>query len=210
MNGYKHAGFLLLTLIFSLWIKPYYETNSKSETIFDSLSDYLISFFKEPEKLLNVLLTISLLLSVRFSYQESKKDIRYSYSNAKEMANFIISHKLDDKKYSISAHSADKGKTVLYYLQNQKQFYYPGLDSYGSHMWWNKKMGIGEKCSLETAFLRTKEKFIDKENILFLSDKPLKESSSGYELLYYTKSRNEFVKDEEFFLYELLRSEKAQ
>ena len=43
MGGYRHAGFLLMTLIFSLWIKPYYEIEKESEVIYDSLFSYVIS-----------------------------------------------------------------------------------------------------------------------------------------------------------------------
>ena len=41
---------------------------------------------------------ISLILSVKFSIQESKKEIKYSFSNAKEMSGFILANGYDDDK----------------------------------------------------------------------------------------------------------------
>lgn len=203
MGGHRHAGFLLLTLIFALWIKPFYQTNSISEKVYESLSDYSLSFFKEPEKLLQVALTISLILSVKFSLQESKKEIKYSFSNAKEMSQYILANGYDDEKYTISTHNPDRGKTILYFLKNKKTLYYPALDSFGSHMWWNKKMSQAGLLEMDDMVEKTRKEFSGKDNILFLSDTLLKEDNERYELIYATTSRIEFVKDENFYLYKL-------
>ncbi|MBP7284171.1 MAG: hypothetical protein KBA66_21480 [Leptospiraceae bacterium] len=197
MGGYRHAGFLLMTLIFSLWIKPYYEIEKESEVIYDSLFSYVIS------KLFYILFIISLLFSLRFSYKESKKEILYSYSNAKEMSEYILANGYDSDDYIIVAHNLDRGKTILYYLKNKKTFYYPALDSFGSYMLWDKKMSNAVKLKVQDMLPKTREKFAGKENILFLSDTELKENKEEYDLLYKTQRRNEFVRDEEFFLYKL-------
>ncbi len=203
MHGYRHAGFLFITLIFALWIKSYYEINPKPETVYDSLSDYILSFIQKPEKLFWTLLTVSLLVSVRFSFQEAKKDILYSFSNAKEMSEFILANGYDSDKYLFSAHSADNCKTVLFYLKNTKKFYYPGIDSFGSHMLWDAKMGIGEKMSRVEALYKTQDKFKGQDNILYLTDHNFGETNKDLTLLYKTKSRNEFKKEEEFYLYQV-------
>ncbi len=202
MNGHRHAGFLLITIVLALWIKPYYDTPRK-EVIYDSLLDFCMSFIKQPEKLFNLILTISLIVSVRFSFQESLKDIRYSYSNAKEMSEFILENGYDNDKFIISTHKPDNGKTVLYFLKNKKSFYYPSLDSFGSHMWWDKKMSESAALKVEDMVTKTRSEFIGKENILFLSDTELGEDKDHYDLLYFTKKRIEFIKDENFFLYKL-------
>ena len=203
MGGHRHAGFLLIALIFSLWLKKYYEINEKSEPIYESLFEYILSFLKDSEKILNVVITISLIISIRYSYQESLKDIRYSFSNAKEVADFMSSNNIDNENSIVSAFGADRGKTVLFYLRNIKKFYYPGFDSFGSHMLWNKAMVSGEQLGHQAAIKKTMEKFSKEDNLFFLSDKKISTETKGSELIYNTKLRNEFIKDEEFYLYRI-------
>ncbi len=203
MTGHRHAGFLLLTIVFALWIKPHYETIPKPENIYNSLSEYCFSFIKEPEKLFQIMLTISFLVSLRYSYQESVKDILYSYSNVKEVSEYIMANGYDSDKYIIATHNPDRGKAILYYLKNKKTLYYPALESFGSHMWWTKKNSEAGPMDLDDVVNATREKFKGQNDILFLSDTELREDKDRYELIYITKSRVEFVKDENFFLYKL-------
>ncbi len=126
MSGFRHAGFFLLFFLFSLWIFPYYE-KQEIEKVYDSLGDFFLSIFKEKKKLLHLLLLISAFYSIRFSIQEARKDILYSFSNAKEMSEFIIANGYDSDKYIFSAQSADNCKTVLFYLKNKKNFIIQGL-----------------------------------------------------------------------------------
>ena len=64
-------------------------------------------------------------------------------------------------------------------------------------------MSNAVKLKVQDMLPKTREKFAGKENILFLSDTELKENKEEYDLLYKTQRRNEFVRDEEFFLYKL-------
>ena len=53
---------------------------------FKSIKDYL----RKPLVLLNLFFVLSLLTSTKFAFQELRKDILFSYSNAKEMAEFMV------------------------------------------------------------------------------------------------------------------------
>jgi hypothetical protein len=116
------------------------------------------------------------------------------------MASFIKKEGLDKTENIFATESADKGKTVLFYLENQKQFYFPVISDYGSHMLWNRTMVEGEKMDVEIALNNSIEKFKDKEKIYFISTTPLSVKASR-KLLYQTQERNEFAKDENFYLY---------
>ena len=158
----------MFSFLFAYWIQAYYrsEENTFKEFAFKSVKDYL----RKPLVLLNLFLVLSLLTSTKFAFQEIRKDILFSYSNAKEMAEFMVANKYDSTKNTIVAHGADSGKTVLFYLKNTKEFYYPGIDSFGS---------------------------------LFLTGTPLSDTGKAGELLYRTSKRNEFIKEEEYYLYRL-------
>ncbi|MBK9503590.1 MAG: hypothetical protein IPO06_30265 [Leptospiraceae bacterium] len=192
INGYRHAGFILFSFLFSFWIREHFEDNEglpvKSQKIITIRNIILL------------LLAISLMQSIQFAWKETRKDIRYVYSNAKEMASFIKKEGLDKTENIFATESADKGKTVLFYLENQKQFYFPVISDYGSHMLWNRTMVEGEKMDVEIALNNSIEKFKDKEKIYFISTTPLSVKASR-KLLYQTQERNEFAKDENFYLY---------
>ena len=191
----------MFSFLFAYWIQAYYrsEENTFKEFAFKSVKDYL----RKPLVLLNLFFVLSLLTSTKFAFQELRKDILFSYSNAKEMAEFMVANKYDSTKNTIVAHGADSGKTVLFYLKNTKEFYYPGIDSFGSYNHWDKKAWNSERIKLEEAFLIGKEKFKDRSDTLFLTGTPLSDTGKAGELLYRTSKRNEFIKEEEYYLYRL-------
>lgn len=201
IRSYRHAGFVFFSFLFAYWIRAYYRSDEDTgkEIAFHSLKEYL----RKPLVLLNVFLVLSLLTSTKFAFQEIRKDILFSYSNAKEMAEFMIANKYDSTKNTVVAHGADSGKTVLFYLKNTKEFYYPGIDSFGSYNHWDKKAWNSERIKLEEAFLIAKEKFKDRSDTLFLTGTPLSDTVKAGELLYQTSKRNEFIKEEEYYLYRL-------
>ncbi|HNN79880.1 MAG TPA: hypothetical protein PKL30_13430, partial [Leptospiraceae bacterium] len=189
INGYRHGGFVFLTFLVTLWIYA----SEKKETSFSSTNKYF--------NLRNILLffsVISLSQSIPFGWKETRKDIRYSFSNAKEMASFIKQNDLDKVENIFSVENADKAKTILFYLQNQKQFYFPVIKSFGSHMLWNKVMVDGEIRPSYSHLDHTIEKFRNQNNIYFISSNPIQDEHLN--LLYQTKDRNEFIADENFFL----------
>jgi hypothetical protein len=185
-------GFILFSFLFSFWIREHYEDK-------EALPENRQKIFTIRNMVL-LLLAISLMQSIQFAWKETRKDIRYVYSNAKEMASFIKKEGLDKSENVFATESADKGKTVLFYLEKQKQFYFPVISDYGSHMLWNRTMVEGEKMDVEIALNHSIEKLKDKEKIYFISTKPLSQKDSR-KLLYQTQERNEFAKDENFYLY---------
>ena len=70
-------------------------------------------------------------------------------------------------------------------------------------MLWNKTMVEGESMDVEIALNKSIENFKDKEVIYFISCHPVSDSALR-KLLYQTQERNEFVKDENFYLYSIL------
>ena len=51
-------------------------------------------------------------------------------------------------------------------MENQKQFYFPVISDYGSHMLWNRTMVEGEKMDVEIALNNSIEKLKDKPDML--------------------------------------------
>jgi hypothetical protein len=136
--------------LFSFWIREHYEDK-------EALPENRQKIFTIRNMVL-LLLAISLMQSIQFAWKETRKDIRYVYSNAKEMASFIKKEGLDKSENVFATESADKGKTVLFYLEKQKQFYFPVISDYGSHMLWNRTMVEGEKIDVEIALKNTRLK----------------------------------------------------
>lgn len=193
INGYRHGGFVLLTFIATLWI---YLSDTKEMTTVS----YSNKFFNLRNTLL-IFGVISLSQSISFGWKETRKDIRYSFSNAKEMANFIKQNNLDNNENIFSVENADKAKTILYYLQNQKQFYFPVIKTFGSHMLWNKTMVDGEIRPKYSHLAHTLENFKNQKNVYFIASSPIQDEH--LQLLYQTKDRNEFIIDENFYLYQV-------
>ncbi|HMW04050.1 MAG TPA: hypothetical protein PK079_02375 [Leptospiraceae bacterium] len=200
MRSYRHAGFVLFAFLFAYWIYYTYSERIISNSL---ILDIRKKEFYQSENILQVLFIFSLLISIQFSFQTAKKDFLYSFSNAKEMAEFIKKEKLDDIENKIATHSADSGKTVLFYLDSIHSFYFPASDRFGSFNPWDKKAWKGEEMEGEKAYAITMEKFKNVENVYYLASSALPEFTKGATLLYKTKNRNEFIKEEEFYLYKL-------
>jgi hypothetical protein len=198
MYEYRHAGFVFLSFFTSYWL---YNLNSKSNFNFINLNN----LFKL-KKLTLLTFLFSLFISLEFSFEKSMHEYLYSYSNAIEMANYIKKNNLDSNSNRFGVHSADKGKTILFYLNETKIFYYPFYDRFASHMLWNKEQFVseGRTCLEAVQIFNKKFQGETKYNYYFISSSFLPKNTN-YQLVYSTQNLISpyFMGDEQFHLYKV-------
>lgn len=138
MNDYRHGGFIFISFIASYWMFLDLETRNKVGSLtVNFLGIHSLVFFN---------LLISLLFSLLFTYESSKNDYNDAFSGSLEFANKLKELGLDNEKSYFVVHNPDNAKTLLIYLNQTKNFYFPCEDRIGSFMRWNSKM---YKCSRE-------------------------------------------------------------
>jgi hypothetical protein len=170
----RHHGLILIIVLFSLWIREYYDDSQKKR----SGIQLSIDFTKFSIMLINACLALSLLYSLKIQYIEYK----YIFSGAKKMADFIAANRLDHS--IIVAHRSVGSASLLPYLPG-KQFWYADTESYGTFVIYNKKHLACRYISNDETISRAEKTFPNKSNLLLLVTKPLDFSKShGFKLLY--------------------------
>jgi len=201
-GGVRHAGFILLVLLYSLWISrkiPNVEWGKiipAWPTLFQR---------KRMTRLGYYFLTVSFLVSSVQAIRFWNFDLRNNFSDAMQMAQFLISRKLD--KRIIAANPPFPAEAILPHIENL-QFWYPGYSAFKTHMTWDntyvQAMGLSNHLALE----RVKRNFPNwnhsTEGVLILLNKPMKNPHEvGYTLLFKTDGVA-FLhhENDQFFLYE--------
>lgn len=177
MGGVRHGGIVLLTVIGALWM-------ARVDTPLNG------------DRAVMLLLSVALAVGCISSVRSWSDDVRYPYSGAKELADYLRRTGL--ARYEIAAHRPPHGEAVLPYLP-RKKFYYAGMQQYGSYMLWNagynRAYGMYDHQAAELA----REHFGDRPFLLLLT-RPLGRKADGYRLLYTTAVPfRQF--DEQYFLY---------
>lgn len=204
-GGARHYGLILIALVFCHWISAHYHSGQSILAACKSLRNnwlngvYIIQC---------ILLMVSLLFSGHAALHEWKREIKYGFSGAKEMANYLIGNNLDT--LTIAAHKAPHTAAVLPYLRT-KQFWYPAEERYGSNMLWNANYRKCINVSYPVALERIKKNFADRSHLLVLLNQELPNSQNhGLELLYSTRKHGLVNSDERFFLYRFLSAARNQ
>ncbi|OGH05895.1 MAG: hypothetical protein A2W22_02530, partial [Candidatus Levybacteria bacterium RBG_16_35_11] len=138
----RHHGLLLIIVFFTIWISKYYDDSQKK--LFDIASN--LNLPKLSIVIINVCLALSLFYSLKIQYLEYE----YPFSGAKEIADFIKKNHLDN--YTIVAHQSfgAKANALLPYLPG-KQFWYVGIEDYGTFIIHDKKYLVGRAKTNEQA-----------------------------------------------------------
>jgi hypothetical protein len=178
-GGLRHAGFVLLALLFALWIGD----RSKSVLAWS-------------------LLTVALAASVVGSVYVWRLDWQYAFSGAREMAEFI--NKSGMASYTIAAHSETTTSALCPWFDHP--FWFAGIEEFGTYSKWDSKFARGLEVSYPEAVRRVEAHFPDRSRVLLLLnvEMPVPEKN-GWRLLYHNR-RPQFANfDESFWLYGALR-----
>ncbi|HEX8620074.1 MAG TPA: hypothetical protein VF911_21015 [Thermoanaerobaculia bacterium] len=177
MGGVRHGGPVLLAVLGALWI---------------ARLDGPLRHDRAVMMLIAALLAIACTSSLRMWID----DIRQPYSGSKEMAGYLRRSGLD--RYEIAAHRPPHGEAVLPYLP-KRQFYYAGMQQYGSYMLWNAGYNRAYGMYDHQAAALAREHFGEKPFLLLLTQ-PLGRKAQGFRLLY-TTAMPFALFDEQYFLY---------
>lgn len=177
----RHWGFLLVCAIVALWISPGTGRPGAVRTW-----DWHVGMG-------SIVLTALIATAAAVEQWHAERTVPLSGSRA--MAEFIVANGLTD--VPIAAHPWN-GAAVLAYLPAE-QFYYPGIDAWGSHMRWDITMVEGKQIGWDEALRRITARFGDRE-VLLLATQPVERAAEhGFTMLHAsTESRR---RDETFFLY---------
>ncbi len=202
----RHHGFILIISLFALWISTGYHDSHKKlpRTAFKpSLSK--ISVFKPSFSNISLAaISICLVLSLPYSFRTQRKEYKYIFSGAKEMAHFIKGHDLNN--CTIVAHPSPYASALLPYLPGEK-FWYADIEDYGTIVHYNKKYVEGCRISNTEVISRMKDNFPQKSQILLLLSTPLKlPESNSFTLLYKVEEAFGY-NNEKYYLYKFTQEE---
>ena len=195
LKSYRHGGFVLLALLFAFWISFDYPKKQGSKEVYWK---YFNLFF-------NVLVGVIFLYSVRFLYKNVNSDRKFHFSGSYLTAKFLKENHYDKPQTQILAFSADRVKTILFYLNHVKQVHFPNGDRFGSYRYWTKAEIPWEREESKfqpKAFELWATKDWDKSNILVILTLPVgKENKEKFELIYSPQFEDKFLTEEKFYIY---------
>jgi len=167
----RHFGIILILILFILWVSTYYELKRP---------------FKRGALLTRIffiMLTMPLLLSVKYSIWANTMEIKGYFSGGKPMAEAIdlISKKLNMDNDIIVAHPATKTVSVAAYLPH-RLFWHPEFQEFGTYWKDTHQLDRDESLAQTEIVIRAGKKFQDLSDTFFLLSKPLGFSQAfGYE-----------------------------
>jgi hypothetical protein len=180
----RHHGLILVYLIF-LWsiINTY---NSKNG-IFYLVIKYIF----------NVSLFVLLILSCCYTPRIYYLDYKYDFSGSKDIASFIINHKLEN--INTAVYFGPICRSILPYLNNKK-FWYPEYLAYGylndpDILYLDKIKNFSEVI----AFERIQSNFSDGKPYLLITDQPYAETHNYYPI--HTSISDKLGYMESYYLY---------
>ena len=126
-GGYRHLGFLFVSLLSAIWISR----NSKQKSIL-KIPNHIISLnYKFFKSLFFIILLINFIAGIKVNIQ----DVKEIFSSAKQTFIYLDDNKLPNS--IIISHPSWSTSTILAYL-NDKQFYYPDRGEFGTFVKWDK------------------------------------------------------------------------
>jgi hypothetical protein len=173
IGGFRHAGFVLLVILYALWI-----SSSRS------LAAY-------------VALGLTLIVSIAGAARVAQLDWNYAFSGAKEMAAFIRGEHLES--LPIAAHSETTTSAVCPWIPHP--FWYAGSQREGTFNMWDQRFERGLEVPYPQAVENAKRHFAGRDYLLLLNVEMPNPAANGFRLLY-TNHQFVFAHpDERFWLY---------
>jgi hypothetical protein len=186
--GVRHFGLFFIAVVVAWWM-------AEGETRVPSRSLC--------HRVLATGLAVLLLPSLLVAAHTWVREMRYAYSEAGEMAEFIRQNRLDQAW--IAAHPAPIASSVLAFLP-PRTFWYPGIGEDGSHMKWDARYMAGRKLPLSEVIARVKAhrpewRAAGDPALLLLNRSWPEAEAEGFRLLFRTPGRQWGPRDETFYLY---------
>lgn len=154
-------------------------------------------------KLFSGLLLLVTLLNLPESVARWRREVALPYTDARNAAQYLINMNLLGQPIACSR--PPQCSAILGYLPGRTNFWYPGIDQWGTHMLWDHAYVNSLKLAPEEALLRAKKFLHDSEGhkeFLFISNRTISEPQSlGLTRLWETPRSAWFVKDESFTAY---------
>ncbi len=185
IGGLRHAGFVLLVLVYALWTAAAESAeNDDRARVFAHL-----------------MLTLTLAISICAAAFVYRLDILYAFSGAEEMATFIHRARLD--ALPIAAHSETTTSALCPWFR--QPFWYAGSQRFGTFTMWDQRFERGLEVTYPDAVAAAKRQFAGRDYLLLLNVEMPDPGSNGFALL---RRTNAFVfahPDERFWLYRPVR-----
>jgi hypothetical protein len=132
-----------------------------------------------------------------------EKEIQLPFTDAKTTAQYLMDNAL--LREPIACRHAPMCSSMLGYIPTRVRFWYPGIDQWGSHMFWDGAYAFSTSLSAEQAFIRARNSLHNEQGLssfLFLSTEPLSNPSAlGLTKLWETPPRAWAIQDERFAVY---------
>ncbi len=194
-GGYRHHGFILILLLFTLWISHFY-----NRKLIVDIKYKLIPFTKSVlYSLIILLLNISLAISIIPAVTKHRQEFKLIFSGAKEMATYLKTNNLTDN--IIVAHRSPHSSSILPYIPKVK-FWYADIEQYGTFITWNKIFGKNNSILFEEIVNRIHANNLPKNKLLILSNKPIPVGEiHNYQLLHKVETGIFGYGKEKYYLY---------
>ncbi len=193
-GGYhRHHAMILVFMIYILWIQKYYK-NNYSIIKFIPFNEVLNKNISVLRNIFYGILMLCLSYSVVYSFNTYYKELKYNFSGAKDMGDFIKNDDFDD--YEIAAFSVFRAIAVIPYI-NQKSIWYVQTNRMGSFGTWDKHTLNKTNASIESLIKRTENKLlINKKVLVLVSDTTELEQLVNFELIYETSHKDFWIDGE--------------
>lgn len=187
----RHQGLMFIMLLFAYTLTSFYKD--------DKLTLQKITI---PAELYGSwLLAITVLLQLSGTIKSYKADNQKLFSGSKEVAEYLQDNMNDST--IIVAYQATSALSVVPYMPNDVQFYYPECERYGTYY-------VYDTCfkkeiwmyPVDYAVKVAHDHFPDKlKHVIFLFNYPIQQQTQKYLDLHYTTSEPTLLWDERFFVY---------
>ncbi len=187
----RYSGFNWLILVVSAWV-GIQSVSHESTLVKRELSSKVTYFF-----------VALFLINAPDIFKHWLKEIRFPFTDAYKTARFLEASGLVN--HPISCFDEPNCSAILGYLNQKKQFWYPGTKRWGTHMWWDKNYADGLKLGFEDAFVSAYNFFSTQgshTDFVYISRKPIQSPEKyGFKLVFSDKIEGWRQTDEAFNVY---------
>lgn len=218
IKHFKNAVIIALSIAFQLFIYSciYYASGQRAAAILFIILLFAWIQAEEAEKIggaegkskkiawFSILFTFLLTINIANTIVCVEKELKYSYSAAKETANYI---KDNIGKTDIICSHIPMGSAIIPYTNNK--FYSPQLDKYFSFTTWDKENENQNNVPIEDIIENINKRFEKKENLYFIycfnwEEEKIEDFITKTNAVEVFKSNQELIRgDERYIIYKL-------
>ena len=196
-GGYRHHGFILITLLFVLWISSTGKKNNGSSQV--NKLNPMDKFVRYNYILVILLINCSLAISIIPALTHHYLEYNFLHSGSKLMANYLENNKLTNN--IIVAHRSPPASALLPYLPGVK-FWYADIERYGTFITWGSKFFKNTNIPLKEVINRINKNHFPKHTTLLLLSKKIPENyDSDFRLLHKIENGVFGRGSEKYYLY---------